>query len=154
MIEQQQLVPRWLPRACLVVCGLGLLDSAYLTFEHFTASSTLACSESGAVNCLKVTTSSYSTIVGVPLPLLGFVFFAVMALLCLPKAWLSGGRSLPVLRITVAGFGVVAVLYLIWVELFRLNAICLWCTGVHLLTIVLFALVALGQALAPSAHAR
>jgi uncharacterized membrane protein len=33
------------------------------------------------------------------------------------------------------------VLYLVWIELFRVGAICLWCTAVHAFTIVLFAVV-------------
>ena len=37
--------------------------------------------------------------------------------------------------------GIVSVIYLVWVELFKVEAICLWCTGVHVLTFVLFALV-------------
>jgi uncharacterized membrane protein len=37
--------------------------------------------------------------------------------------------------------GIVFVLYLIWAELFRINAICLYCTGVHILTFILFALI-------------
>jgi uncharacterized membrane protein len=35
----------------------------------------------------------------------------------------------------------VSVLYLLWAELFKIDAICLFCTGVHLLTFALFALV-------------
>ena len=43
--------------------------------------------------------------------------------------------------------GVTLVLYLIWTELFRINAICLWCTAVHILTIALFTIVAITHAL-------
>jgi len=41
--------------------------------------------------------------------------------------------------------------YLIWAELFQINAICLWCTVVHGLTLILFALVIIRQALIPPA---
>jgi uncharacterized membrane protein len=37
--------------------------------------------------------------------------------------------------------GVVFVLYLIYTELFILDAICLWCTSIHIITFLLFALV-------------
>jgi uncharacterized membrane protein len=39
------------------------------------------------------------------------------------------------------------VLYLIWAELFRINAICLWCTAIHILTIALFTIVTIAHAL-------
>lgn len=134
---------RWVVVTSLVVCALGLIDAAYLTYEHYTASTTLACSDSGAINCLKVTTSSYAKVLGVPVALLGLLFFVVMTALCLPAAWRSTDRRLRLLRLVAVGAGIVSVLYLVWVELFKVEAICLWCTGVHVLTFVLFVLVVL-----------
>lgn len=147
--RRREVVPAWVPAASLVVCVLALLDSAYLTFEHFTASTTLACSDTGTVNCLKVTTSSYATVLGVPVALLGLVYFVAMTLLCLPATWRRPERWLQGLRLAGAGVGVLTVLYLVWTELFRLNAICLWCTGVHVLTFTLFVLVVIAAALTP-----
>jgi len=43
-----------------VLCLVGLAVSAYLTVEHYSSSTTLACPESATINCVKVTTSSYS----------------------------------------------------------------------------------------------
>lgn len=141
-------VPAWAVWASLVVCVLGLLDAAYLTFEHYTESTTLACSESATINCLKVTTSSYADVFGIPFAVLGVVYFAGMGLLCLPAAWRRPGRPLRALRVAGAVVGVLTALYLVWVELFRLDAICLYCTGVHVLSFVLFVVVALGSAAA------
>jgi uncharacterized membrane protein len=134
-------VPGWVIVSSLVICVLGLADAAYLTFEHFTSSSTLACSDKGAVNCLKVTTSSYSKVLGIPVALLGLIFFVAMVVLCLPQLWRSQQKSVRQLRLAAASVGMLSVLYLVWVELFKVDAICLWCTGVHVLTFVLFALV-------------
>ena len=108
-------MPRWPGVVGTVLCVLGLGVAGYLTYEHFTSSSTLACSDNGVVNCLKVTTSSYSAVAGVPVAVLGLVFFAVMLVLQLPPMWrrpepsrparpagLGGGRArhrpLPLLR--------------------------------------------------------
>ena len=38
-------------------------------------------------------------------------------------------------------------LYLVWAELFRIHAICLWCTVVHVLTFALWVAVLFGQIL-------
>jgi uncharacterized membrane protein len=38
------------------------------------------------------------------------------------------------------------VIYLVYTELFTLNAICLWCTAVHAITLALFAVIMLGGA--------
>jgi uncharacterized membrane protein len=136
----------WVVFATLAAAVLGLLDAAYLTFEHYSASTTLACSDTGAINCLKVTTSSYSKVAGVPVALLGLLFFVAMTALCLPVAWRSANRNLRRVRLAAAAVGMLSVIYLVWVELFKVDAICLWCTGVHVLTFVLFALVVMDAA--------
>jgi uncharacterized membrane protein len=45
----------------------------------------------------------------------------------------------------MSGTGAVIVLYLVYVELFRVDAICLWCTGVHLTAIALFAVTLISR---------
>ena len=136
----------WLVYATLTVSVLGLIDAAYLTFEHYTSSRTLACSDTGAINCVKVTTSSYAKVAGVPVALLGLIFFVAMTALCLPVAWRSANRNVRRVRLAAVTVGMISVIYLVWVELFRVDAICLWCTGIHVLTFVLFALVVMEAA--------
>jgi uncharacterized membrane protein len=142
--------PRWLPVTTLTLSVLGLAVAAYLTFEHFTSSTTLACPETGVVNCAKVTTSSYATVLGMPVAVLGLVFFVAMVALCLPAAWRATSPWLRRGRVAAVSVGAVSVLYLVWVELFAVNAICLWCTAVHVLTLCLFAVVTIGQSMGAS----
>jgi uncharacterized membrane protein len=40
----------------------------------------------------------------------------------------------------------VMVTYLVWAEFFGVNAICLWCTSVHVITFLIFALVLFTEA--------
>jgi len=49
--------------------------------------------------------------------------------------------------------GVAMVLHLVYAELFQIDAICLWCTTVHVITVVLFAVVLVAEALAVQAIA-
>lgn len=139
--------PAWVRIGSLVLCLLGLAVSAYLTVEHYSHGATLACPESATINCVKVTTSRYATFLGMPVAVLGLAYYVVMTGLCTPPAWAARAQLLPRVRLVAAGAGVVAVVYLIWAELFRLDAICLWCTGVHVITIVLFAGITLAAAL-------
>lgn len=125
--------------ASLIPALLGLAVSAYLTVEHFSASATLACPETGAIDCVKVTTSRWSQIAGVPVAVLGLGYFIVMTALVLPTAWRT--PRLDAARVAGAAAGVVTALYLLWAELFRVDAICLWCTVVHLCAILLLAVV-------------
>jgi uncharacterized membrane protein len=128
----------WRP-AAVVPALIGLLAAGYLTVEHFSSSTTLACPDSGAINCTKVTTSSYSHILGVPVALVGLVYFLVMLALLTPAAW--NRPELRTVRLAAAAAGVLSVVYLVWAELFRIDAICLWCTAVHICTVALFGAV-------------
>lgn len=137
--------PRWPAAVGVVSSAIGFGIAAYLTYEHYTASTTLSCpAGGGVVNCFKVTTSSYSMIHGVPVVVLGLVFFAVMAALQSPRAWASRLRSIRLGRIAWAAAGVATVVWLIYAELFKLDAICLWCTGLHAVAVVLFASTVFG----------
>ncbi len=82
-------VPAWTPVVTLALCVVGLAVAGYLTVEHYTAATTLACPETGIVNCQKVTTSAQSSLLGIPVAVLGLVFFAVLLPACLPAAWRS-----------------------------------------------------------------
>ncbi len=140
--------PAWVRPASLVLAVLGLGVSAYLTYEHFTGSTTLACSENGIVNCGAVTKSQYAAIAGVPVALIGLLFYIGITLLCLPQLW-GRSRGVDLLRLVSLGAGVLMVLWLVYAELFRIDRICLWCTSVHVITVVLFAVVAVAEAMRP-----
>jgi uncharacterized membrane protein len=120
-----------------------------LTYEHVTAGTLLACPDTGTINCAKVTTSSYSAVLGMPVAVLGLVYFVVMTVLCAPAAWRSANPWWERLRVAGGAVGAVSVCYLVWAELFGVGAVCLWCTAVHVITVALFAVVALAPALAP-----
>ena len=144
--------PSWLAPTTLALNVAGLLVSAYLTYEHFTDNATLACSIGGVVDCAKVTTSAWSTFMGVPVAPLGLVFFAVSLWLCLPATWRRGEGWLDPVRLGWLTIGLAMVLYLVWAELYKIHAICLWCTAVHALTFLLWITVLFGQILSGPAH--
>jgi uncharacterized membrane protein len=137
--------PRWPAFTGLAASFLGLGVAAYLTYEHYTASASLSCPASGGiVNCFKVTTSQYAKIGGIPVAVLGLVFFAVMAVLQTPRAWASPRPSIRMGRLAWSLVGVGTALWLVYAELFKLDAICLWCTSIHILSLILFVLTVFG----------
>jgi uncharacterized membrane protein len=141
------IVPKWLPLSGLILCLVGIADSIYLTIAHYTTPAVLACPDTGLINCAKVTSSSYSEILGIPLAVLGLLYFIAMLGFQLPVAWHSQKQLLRRIRLALGASGLVMILWLIYVELFRLNAICLFCTLVHIVTFALFGLTAIGTAL-------
>lgn len=111
------------------VAGVGL--SIYLSAVHY-AGATPACPATSTINCEAVISSSYGVIAGsgVPTSLAGLVWFIVNAAL-----WMRPMRRA---RLAWATFGLITVLYLVFVEIVQLGTICLWCTGVHLLVVFIF----------------
>jgi uncharacterized membrane protein len=135
----------WIAGLALSVVGLGL--AGYLTYEHYTSSASLSCPAGGGiVDCLKVTTSQYSKIGGVPVALLGLVFFVVMVPLQTRPAWASPSPVLRTARVVWSVVGVGTAVWLVYTELFKLHAVCLWCTFVHIVSLLLFIVTAFGTA--------
>lgn len=116
----------------LALIGLGL--SIYLTIGHFEGPRFLVCTDSGAINCAKVTTSAQSYALGVPVAILGLGFYTVMTALCSPWAWRAADRRIHLVRLAMSVLGIGFVLYLVGAELLVIKAICLYCTGVHIVT--------------------
>ncbi len=140
-------VPTWVVASSVALCLVGLAIDVYLTFEHYTGNASLVCSESGAINCGKVTTSVYSKLLGIPVADLGVAFFLGMILLCLPAAWRSSNLLVHRFRLLGVLVSMVMVLYLVYAELHWIRAICLYCTATHVVAFLLFILVLTGDAL-------
>ena len=109
----------------------GLAISVYLTVVHFSTIP-LACPANAVVNCEQVLSSRYAVIGGsaVPTSVAGIVWFAISAGLALLRrrhallAW--------------ASIGLVTALFLVYVEIVQLGAVCIWCTAAHAMVLLIF----------------
>jgi uncharacterized membrane protein len=146
--------PAWLRWTTLVLSLAGLGVSIYLTIAHYSSSSILVCPDKGLVNCAKVTTSPESMVFGVfPVAVLGLAFYVFMVAVNTPWAW---RLKLPLLwwaRLGSAVVGIGFVLYLVYVEVIQIGNICLWCTSVHVITFLLFALLVFAASMGTPAKA-
>ena len=138
--------PRWASTAGTLIAAAGAAVAGYLTYAHYHGATVLACPDRGIVDCATVTTSSYSVIAGVPVAVIGLAYFVVMVVLELPWNWRLPRPVWRRLRVAASAAGAAVAIWLIYVELFRLDAICLYCTAVHSLALALFAVTALGAA--------
>jgi uncharacterized membrane protein len=139
-------VPSWLRWSTLVLAVAGLGVSVYLTIAHYTTAVTLACPNTGTINCQKVTTSPESNVFGIPVAVLGLAFYLFLVAIMSPFAWRSARREVALVRLLSLVAGIGFVIYLIYAELFEIGNICLECTSVHAITFVLFVLTVLGAA--------
>ena len=131
----------------IVLATIGLGVASYLTYVHYSGSPPV-CTAGGS--CLKVQTSIYSKLAGVPVALMGLIgYVAILASLLAPE---DENTRFATLVFTLAGFGFSA--YLTYRELFSIHAICEWCaSSAGIMTILM--LLAIWRFLwgAPEPHA-
>jgi uncharacterized membrane protein len=139
-------LPPWILWSSSLLSLVAVGIAAYLTVTHYTDPGALACPDRGVVDCTLVTTSSWSVVLGIPVADLGLVWALVMTVLNLPRVWRSPSRWIDATRLAAAVVGAATVLYLVYVELFRIGAICLWCSGIHLVTVCLLAVILVARA--------
>jgi uncharacterized membrane protein len=115
---------------------IGLIDSIYLTWIKL-ADKTAACSNIG--DCESVNNSQYSEIAGIPIALLGAgAFLTIFLLLALEKRLPDQSTSL---RMGVFGLSLTGTLYsvyLTYLEIAVLRAICPFCVVSAISIFVLF----------------
>lgn len=120
----------------------GLFVALYLSLYKLGYIGTLACSVG---SCEAVQLSKWAALLGVPVAVWGVVFY--VGVLAVALAGLSGGlvdsRRLSQLFVTMTGFGVLFSLWLTWLELFVIHAICTWCVISAVLVTILFVLALL-----------
>jgi uncharacterized membrane protein len=124
-----------LRRAMTVLALLGVALATYLTIVHY-AGLKPACTAGQA--CVKVQTSQWSELAGVPVALIGLLgYILILGALLAPD---REETRLAVLGLTMVGFGFSA--YLTYRELFSIHAICEECaTSAVFMTILLICAV-------------
>jgi uncharacterized membrane protein len=156
--------PLWFELVSLVLAALGLAVSAYETYAHFNGSHLAGCSAKpgGTFDCTAVITSSQSMVFGViPVAILGLAFYVFAVVIFSPWAWrleslnvkLPGRtwqirrRDVSLLRLGSMIIGMGFVVYLIYAEIVQIGQVCEYCSGVHVITFLLFCLTVFAAAI-------
>jgi uncharacterized membrane protein len=115
----------------LVLAIIGLAVATYLTIIHY-AGIKPACT--AGQSCIKVQSSAWSKLDGVPVALLGLIgYIGITASLLAPD---REETRLATLGLTLVGFAFSG--YLTYRELFSIHAICEWCASSAVILTLLF----------------
>jgi uncharacterized membrane protein len=115
----------------------GLLISGYLYLYKIGKIGSLACGSGG---CETVQMSSWSRFAGLEVSLIGVVGYAALVLLSLASLQ-TGAYNLRWPSHTIAaaaGVGVIFTLYLTYLELFVIHAVCRWCVVSAVIIVAIF----------------
>jgi uncharacterized membrane protein/protein-disulfide isomerase len=123
--------------------ALGLIASAASTWVHYQLindpSHTSFCDVSATVSCTEAYASRYGSVGGIPVALIGVLFFTSLLILigiCSRSRSAAPNLSGYVFAMSTAGLAVV--LYLAYASFVVLKAVCLLCVGTYIAIIGLF----------------
>ena len=131
----------------------GLLVSGYLSYVKLT-DVPMACVQGGAFDCGKVQNSAYSEMLGIPIAWLGFGTYIVLgALVILRNRIVFLQEQGDLLIFGVALFAFVYSMWLVYVQVVLLEALCVWCLlhEINMTVFLLFASVRLYRHLSAEA---
>jgi uncharacterized membrane protein len=116
--------------ATVAVALLGAAVAGYLTYVHYAELEPFCVGGGGG--CERVQSSEQSELFGLPVAVIGLANYLVIAACLLP----AGARLRPLAAgLALAGFGFSV--YLTYVELFVIDAICQWCLANAVIATVL-----------------
>jgi uncharacterized membrane protein len=112
----------------LTVAGLGI--AGYLTYVHYAEIQPVC---TAGDSCIKVQSSVYSELAGVPVALIGLLGYVSILGLLLARE--NENTRFAMMALTLVGFAFSG--YLTYRELFSIHAICEWCaTSAAILTVM------------------
>lgn len=122
-----------------LIALIGVFVSLYLTLYKLGYIGTLACGTGG---CETVQLSKWGDFLGVPVAGWGVVYYVAVLGLSIASVQerFADSRGLTTALLIVTGCGLLFTLWLTYLELFVIHAICRWCVGSAAMTVLLFAL--------------
>lgn len=120
----------------LIAAFCGLANSAYLA-EHEVNGTPLLCNIENLSGCNVVASSPYSHFFGIPLSEYGILFYAILFVLAAFELVIFDRLLRRVLQ-TAALFGLVASAYFTALQVFVINALCVYCMASALLALLIF----------------
>ena len=121
---------------------IGVFVSTYLTLYKLGYIGTLQCAVG---SCETVNTSRWATFLGMPVAAWGLAFyvFALVLVMVGIQDRYADSRTLSLVYVVLTGWGVVFSGWLTYLELFVINAICIWCvTSACIVAIMFFVAIA------------
>lgn len=119
---QLQKIPNSLAIVLLVVALIGFADATYLTIKHFQGVIP-PCTTSG---CETVLSSSYSQVFGIPVALLGAIYYLAISI---SMVVYLDTKNLKVLKwaLMATVLGLFGSIWFVTLQLFIIKAICQYC---------------------------
>jgi uncharacterized membrane protein len=121
----------------VVLATIGTLVAIYMTIYKLTANNAMCL---GSGDCSTVNASPYSEVYGIPVAFVGVLgYLAILGLLLLKDRagdFIQDNNTLALFGITMTGF--IFTLYLVYLEIFVIKALCPFCVASQVTMTILF----------------
>jgi len=131
----------------IAMSAVGFVASAYVLIDFYLLKQNIVCPSGSffgiSLDCGEVLGSSYSQVFGIPLELLALFYFMIN----ITFVYIIAFGSERIFRFSLQALfiwrfiGVAIVPYLVFVELFLLHAICVYCTLMHVAILTDFVVI-------------
>ncbi len=120
----------------------GIIDAAYLTYQHYAGIVPPCTVSIIPLDCGKVLGSIYATFAGIPIALFG-VFHYILLSIVIILALLTGKRIFHTAAFLLSCVGLLVSLYLSFIMFFLLKAVCIYCLASAINSLIIFTLAML-----------
>lgn len=103
----------------LLFSFIGLIDSIYLTIYHFYGETPMCPTE----GCETVLTSSFSEIQGIPISILGVLFYSLIIFI----VFFLKNRKVTIFLLIFSTLGLFISISLLFIQLFIIKSLCFYC---------------------------
>lgn len=118
----------------IILSIVGVFDASYLTAKHYLSQS-IYCPV--GQTCEIVLTSQYATLYGIPIALFGAIFYLTELMLAL-LYFETRKKIFLKIFFALSSFSLLASAYLVYLQLFVINAICFYCMVSAINILILF----------------
>jgi uncharacterized membrane protein len=123
-------IPQWLFALIIAGASIGLLDASYLSYQHKTTppagDMSVLCVVGEPGSCNAVLQSQYAVVLGIPLAYIGVLYYLTILVTAIILFRTRAVRAWYVLQ-TVLAVGFLASAYFVYLQLFVIYSICLYC---------------------------
>ena len=120
----------------LVLAFFGLADSAYIT-QHEVSGTPLVCNIQNLSGCNVVVASPYAYLFGIPLAEYGVLFYSILFVIAALELVIFDRLLRRVLQ-GISLVGVIVSLYFTFIQMFVINAFCIYCLASAVIAILIF----------------
>jgi len=122
-----------------LIALIGVFVSLYLTLYKLGVIGTLAF---GTGSCEYVQLSKWGTFLGLPVAAWGVAYYLAVFALAVAgiQERFADSHRLTLVLVWLTGCGLLFTIWLTYLELFVIRAVCRWCVGSAIMTILLFGL--------------